>query len=40
MPTGKSVSAFQKLWTLAPKRVRAIFGAGLILRKPGMITSS
>jgi hypothetical protein len=40
MPTGKSVSAFQKLWTLAPKRVRAIFGAGFIFRKPGMITSS
>ena len=40
MPTGKSFSAFQKLWTPAPKRVRAIFGAGFILRKPGMITSS
>jgi hypothetical protein len=36
MPTGKSFSAFQKLWTPAPKRVRAIFGAGFILRKPGM----
>jgi hypothetical protein len=27
MPTGKSFSAFQKLCTPAPKRVRAIFGA-------------
>src|SRR5262245_39527216 len=34
MPTGRSFSAFQKLWTPAPKRVRAIFGAGFILRKP------
>ena len=29
MPTGKSFSAFQKLCTPAPKRVRAIFGAGV-----------
>src|SRR5688572_735999 len=39
MPTGRSFSAFQKLCTPAPKRVMAIFGAGLIARKPGMMTS-
>jgi hypothetical protein len=40
IPTGKSFSAFQKLWTPAPKRVNAIFGAGFILLNPGMMTSS
>jgi hypothetical protein len=39
MPT-KSFSAFQKLCAPAPKRVRAIFGAGFIFRNPGMITFS
>jgi hypothetical protein len=39
IPTGKSFSAFQKLCTPAPKRVMAIFGAGFMARKPGMITS-
>jgi hypothetical protein len=40
MPTGRSFSAFQKLCTPAPKRVMAIFGAGFILRNPGVIASS
>jgi hypothetical protein len=34
MPTGKSFSAFQKLWTPAPKRVSAIFGADSFFGDP------